>query len=146
MGEKRPETSGESNEKITDHNFMIMTTDMQGVLALESFGGYDNFATIGGKEYSCAIANGYADPQTGKITKFGNPQDVEPKMRVGNQFSFKVALDLKREKGNFFKVVEFRDTHNFFQQRARKNIETAINRYNSLNRGERFRFFFLTLF
>lgn len=66
--------------------------EMLVLLRKESMGGNAGTLEIGGIKFSAQGANGYADPETGEILAFGNPQDLEDEVKnQGKIFTFKVV-------------------------------------------------------
>lgn len=115
---------------IQAQNLQIMSTEMLVLLSSESIGGNAGHEEVEGRRLPCAAANGYADPQTGKIVSFGNFQDIPKDILKGNQeFTLRVALDIRK---GHSRIINFFGAEKF-SKKGRKNIETAIERYNSRN-------------
>lgn len=91
---------------ITAKNISMLNRDMKSLLLRESFGGNAGSIEINGERYSCAGANGYADPDTGEIIIFANIQNISDRSIIDNKtsFSLRVAID---SNGKFFKIVDF---------------------------------------
>jgi hypothetical protein len=87
--------STDSSESILAHNLGEMNASMTRLLNVESWGGNAGHVVVDGRQYSCAVARGYADPQSGKILIFGNPQDVPENLRHDSaEFLFRAAAGL----------------------------------------------------
>ena len=120
----------EGDEGVINHNLEMMLKDMGVLIASESMGGNAQSAEINGERWPCVAANGHADPQTGKIVSFGNFQDIPKDIVEENQeFTLRVALDLRK---GHSRIINFFGAEKF-SQKSRKNIEMAIERYNSLH-------------
>jgi len=88
--------SVDASQSILSHNLTQMDSSMMRVLEVESWGGNAGTVVLGGREYSCAAARGYADPKSGRILTFGNSQDVPEDRRKGYpEFVFRVAAGLQ---------------------------------------------------
>jgi len=117
------------------HNLAQMNGPMVRLLKNESLGGNAGRVSLGGRFYSCAAANGYADPLSGQIVAFGNVQDVSPDVRAGNaQFTFKVAFGRMR----FFRIVQLfaKDEQDStpLSPNAREILEDSVWRWNQASK------------
>ena len=130
---ERAKNDSESKEKANDqevvaHNLKMLKEDMWDLLLSESWGGNAGYTEIGGENCVCAGANGYADPETGRIVAFGNLQDVDVVVQRKNaEFTLLVAdhlggLQIVRLYGN-----------DRFTERGLRNIKKAVNDYNLSN-------------
>lgn len=100
---------------------------MTRLLGVESWGGNAGTIVIDGREYSCAVARGYADPESGKILTFGNPQDVPENQRQGYaEFLFRVAAGLLL--GTH--IVECSAGEPFTAE-ARKTLQNSMRHWNA---------------
>lgn len=112
-------------------NLSQMNTAMLGVLRNESLGGNAGRVNLGGRCYSCAAANGYADPTSGRILAFGNVQDVRSDVKAGNaEFTLKVAFGGMR----FFRIVQLfaknEPDSTPLSPNAREVLEESVRRWN----------------
>ena len=98
-----PRKSRTPGASALSHNFLAMNSPMMKLLKTESVGGNAGRVKLDGKYYSCAAANGYADPQSGRIVAFGNVQDVSPNIQKKNaKFTLRVACGAR----GFFRIVQ----------------------------------------
>lgn len=137
-GPIRDRSSGSSiaDDPAVVHNLAQMNGPMIRLLKNESLGGNAGRANLGGRFYSCAAANGYADPLTGQIVVFGNVQDVPPDVRAGNAaFTLKVAFGGLR----FFRIVELFTKNQPggapLSPDAREVLEESVQRWNHVSQG-----------
>ena len=117
---------------VTEHNSQMLNHDMLRLLEAESIGGNAGSIEIDGKKYSCAAANGFANPDTGEIIMFGNIQDI-PRDIVKNNIGFTLRVAMDWQKGGFFKIVHFFvSSHDKkeFSTEGKLVIESAINKWN----------------
>ncbi len=104
---------------------------MTRLLGVESWGGNAGTVVLDGREYSCAAARGYADPASGKILTFGNPQDVPEDSRGGSaEFLFRVAAGLLL--GTH--IVEC-SAGEPFTANAREMLHESMRQWNASPRG-----------
>lgn len=132
----------DTSEGAVLHNLDMLQHAMTKLLLVESMGGNAGAVTIDGIKYACAAANGYANPETGEIVVFGNSQNIDDDIIKNNmEFTLRVAVDIKRLQGArpsgssepFFNIVNFLGKE-YFVPSARRSIESAIERYNELNK------------
>lgn len=117
----------EQKKFIWQHNLEMMDGEMQKLLNSESIGGNAGRSVVDGKKYSCAAANGYANPETGEILAFGNPQDLSKDIIAsGKEFTMRVAFDLGH---GFFKVLEILATDQF-SPKGQAALDEAAAKYN----------------
>ena len=115
-------------EKVVRHNLWMLDHSMVDLLGTESFGGNAGDIDIAGKNYPCGGANGFANPETGEIYIFQNPQMVpEYTRRHSIEFTLRVALDFT--KGRYVKIVEFFGADRFSEQ-GRQAVQSAIDTWN----------------
>ena len=112
-------------------NLLAMNSPMMKLLQTESVGGNAGRAKLDGKYYACAAANGYADPQSGRIVAFGNFQDVSPNIRKKNaQFTLRVACGVR----GFFRIVQLvsedRGSGGTLSPGARDVLEQSVRTWN----------------
>ncbi len=100
---------------------------MTRLLAVESWGGNAGHVVVDGRQYSCAVARGYADPASGKILIFGNPQDVPEGSRQGSaEFLFRAAAGMMLDTH----IVEC-SAGEPFTVAAREVLEESMRRWNA---------------
>ena len=128
--EEKPQIQETGPEGVDEHNLDMLNKDMQELLMGESLGGNAGFVEIEGKKYSCAAANGYVNPETGKIVAFGNIQDVPPEIvRRNIPFTLKVAFGMKQ--GGYFKIMEVISSSEKFSANCRPAIQSAVDKWNA---------------
>ncbi|MFQ5532078.1 MAG: hypothetical protein ACE5ES_05685 [Candidatus Nanoarchaeia archaeon] len=111
----------------------MLSAEKGGMLHLlegESIGGNAGTIEINGNHYSCAGANFLYD-DNGKISEFTNYGRGESELNKG---TFRVAVDLEREKGNpFFKIVGLHPYYDSQRNRkAQEKLNQCIRFYNRL--------------
>lgn len=111
---------------ILAHNLAEMDTSMTRLLSTESWGGNAGTILVDGREYACAVARGYADPESGKILTFGNPQDVSESTRQGAaEFLYRAAAGLLL--GTHLIEVSAGDE---FTAQAKEMLQESMRRWN----------------
>ena len=113
------------------HNLVAMNSSMMNLLKTESVGGNAGRVKVDGKYYSCAAANGYADPQSGTIVAFGNLQDVSPNIQKKTAtFTLRVACSRR----GFFRIVQLvteeRGSGRTLSPGARAVLEQSVRAWN----------------
>jgi hypothetical protein len=83
-----------SDDPVVLANLEMLNSDGFGeMVSSESIGGNAGAAEINGVKVPCVGINGYADRQSGSITTFGNPQEVDPAIVTrDSNFILRVAL------------------------------------------------------
>ena len=134
--EQFPHTGVESQENkkfAWQKNLEMMNTEMQTLLYSESVGGNGGKLEVDGKKYSGAVANGYANPETGEIIAFGNSQNIPQEVKTKNQeFTMRVAFDVNR---GFFNVVDIVGIDGFSDS-AMGTLHESMVRYNLYHEQE----------
>lgn len=121
------------DQAIIDHNLQMLNKDMVNFLSTESIGGNAGSIEINGKKYNCGAANGYADPETGKIIVFDNIQNIRDRKIVEDNIDFTLLVAMDWQIGEFVKIVNFfigRYNKRTLSDRGRLAIEAAINKWN----------------
>jgi hypothetical protein len=126
-----PRRSLAPEDSVVSHNLSEMNGSMMRLLKTESIGGNAGRVKLGGKYYSCAAANGYADPRSGKIVEFGNFQNISPERRDNNAaFTLRAACSTRR----FFRIVQLltddRGGGRKLAPGAREVLEESVRRWN----------------
>ena len=117
-------------ESVAGHNLSEMNSSMMQLLKTESVGGNAGRVKFGARYYSCAAANGYADPQSGRIVAFGNLQDISANIQEPNaKFTLRVACGAR----GFFRIVELvtEDRGRTLSPAARKALEASVRTWNT---------------
>ena len=117
------------------HNLGMLTKDMIDLLNTESIGGNAGEAEINGKKYKCGAANGFANPETGKIVMFGNIQNI-PKDIVSENVEFTLRVAMDWQTGKFVKIVQFWNPGHEkkkFSENGKLAIESAVSEWNKEN-------------
>jgi len=118
--------------EIVAHNLTMLNNDMVELIVGESIGGNAGTVEINGIEYACAGANGIAESETGKITAFGNIQNID-KAELKNNARFIMKIALGSSKKKLGTIADFQEdifTEVRLSDRGKENIRKAIEEFN----------------
>ena len=127
---RTPRRRAAPRETVAGHNLSEMNSSMMRLLKTESLGGNAGRVKLGARYYSCAAANGYADPQSGRIVAFGNLQDISSSIQSENtKFTLRVAYGAR----GFFKIVELliEDRGRTLSPAAREALDEYVRAWNT---------------